>query len=310
MAAEAVPWSARTVDPYRDWVRLADVPEPKYPPFVIENVAHDENTIIYGRPEAGKSYLMLTMAESLMTGEPWMGRKIRERRRVAFWMLDPAQVNQTKRRVGKLGGSLADMLICARKPGQDEKEWEREAQRLADIGIDFLFIDNLFRLMPRGQSVRNDDAVNGVLENIQVMESKHIAVMLCHHLGKPGEGGSTPESPLGSTVVEGWARHLVRVEHDKKTDERALVSYGNDLEVPPVRIGFEISEGGTESTELRDEARDRERLERIQRRSWANQAEIGEDLGIDQGQVSRLLARLGHKRDRRSGLIVPVNAAA
>jgi hypothetical protein len=299
-----MPWPARPTDPSKGWVRLGDVPEPKSPPFIVEDLIHDTSNLMYGRPKSGKSYLLLTLAESLSTGKPWLGREVRERRSVAFWMLDSGQVDESKDRSRTLDPALGGVLVSSVRPGHDEREWRRHAETLADLGIDFLIIDNLFKLMPSGRSVRNDEHIGDVLRNIDAMESCGIAVLLNHHLGKPGEDGSSPQSPLGSTALEGGFRHFVRVEHDRKDSSREIVSYGNRLKIPELRVPFEISDSGVESTQDRDAVRDRERLSRVIGRPWENQEAIAKAIGLDQGQVSRLLTRMGVKRDRGSGLIV------
>lgn len=303
-AENVIPWTGRPTDPSKGWVRLGDVPEPKSPPFIVDDLIHDTSNLMYGRPKSGKSYLLLTLAESLSTGKPWLGREVRERRNVAFWMLDSGQVDETKDRSKTLDPSLGGVLVSSVRPGHDEREWRRHAEILSDLGVDFLIIDNLFKLMPSGQSVRNDEHVGDVLRNIDVMETYGIAVLLNHHLGKTGEDGSSPQSPLGSTALEGGFRHFIRVEHDRKDNTREIVSYGNRLKVPELRVPFEISDSGVESTQDRDAVRDRDRLRRIVGRAWDNQEAIGAELELDQGQVSRLLARVGVKRNRSSGLLV------
>lgn len=303
-AENLVQWPGRPTDPSRGWVRLGDVPKPKSPPFVVDDLIHDSSNLMYGRPKSGKSFLLLTLAESLATGKPWLGHEVRERRNVAYWMLDSGQVDETKDRSVSLDTAIDNVLVSSVRPGHEERDWRMYAEILSDLGVDFLIIDNLFKLMPSGQSVRNDEHIGDVLRNIDLMDSYGIAVLLNHHLGKSGEDGSSPQSPLGSTALEGGFRHFIRVEHDRRNNTREIVSYGNRLKVPEVRVPFEISDSGVESTQDRDAVRDRERLRLVAGQTWGKQEEIAAVLGIDQGQVSRLFTRMGVKRDRGSGLIV------
>ncbi len=292
-------------DPARGWVRLGDVPDPKYPPFIVEDLIHDSSTLVYGRPKSGKSWLLLSLAESLASGQPWFDRKIREQRNVAYLMLDSGQVNETKRRAKGLAPVTDDMLVSSLSPGYRPEDWRNQAALLKDFGTDILFVDNLFRLLPPRGSIRLDEDINEVLRNLKEIEDTGITLVLSHHLGKPGENGFSPTSPLGSTALEGYFRHFIRVEHNRSTGEREVVAYGNDLEVDEVRFSFQLSDEGAKSTESRDAERDRERLEMIQGKTFANQAEIGALWGVDQGQVSKILSRLGVKRDRGTGSIVP-----
>ena len=151
----------------------------------------------------------------------------------------------------------------------------------------FLIIDNLFKLMPNGASVRYDDAVRPVLANLAGMHDQFgIGVLLLHHAGKPGEDGLPRTSPLGATSIEAWARHFVRVEADRPKGsgeyQRLLVSFGNELDCVMEPIPFAITGSGIDldEGERRDQAADFERREKlIAGQPWVNQAAMGEAKG-------------------------------
>jgi RecA-family ATPase len=318
-------------DPSRGWVRIGDLPEPKEPPFIIDGLIHETATIMFGRPEAGKSHLALGIAASLATGEPWLGREVREQRRVAFWALDPGQQNETKRRARDNGNpALNDVLLCTRRPSQSEERWIADAADLAREGIDFLIIDNLTRLMPRGQSLREDGPVGPVLDNVSIMERYGIAVLLLHHAGKPGEDGAPKSSPLGSTTIEAWARHFLRVDAAKAKGSgevrRTLIAFGNQLNVAEMAYPFEITDGGVilgedrpgrngteERTEQRKGRHDALLLTMLERSDWRSQQHIADTLTdagtekISQKTVSRVLAE-NHMRLRDGSVIMAEGA--
>ena len=58
-------------DPAKGWVRVRDIPPPSEPAFILDNLIHEATTVMFGRPEAGKSYVALSMACSLVSGRPW-----------------------------------------------------------------------------------------------------------------------------------------------------------------------------------------------------------------------------------------------
>ena len=312
-------------DPSKGWVRLADLPEPKDPPFIIDGLIHETNTILFRRPEGGKSHLALSAAVSLITGEPWLGREVRERRNVAFLALDPGQANETKRRARDIGHpALNNVLLCTRQPSQSIERWEADAADLAREGIDFLVIDNLARLMARGTSFREDGPVGPVLHNISAMESYGIAVLLIHHAGKPGEDGAPKSSPLGSTTIEAWARHMLRVDavKTKGTREvrRTLVAFGNQLDVPELAYPFEITDRGVvlseprperngteERTEQRKQEHDALLRKMLGRADWRSQQHIADELGESQTKVSRALRE--NKLRLSQGRVVKAKAA-
>jgi hypothetical protein len=293
-------------DPSKGWVRLGDVPRPKTPPFIVEDLIHHSSTLVYGRPKSGKSSCLLCLARSLVTGEPYLDRKVRERRNVAYMMLDSGQVAETKNRSEEMRLSVDDVMVTSARPGHTRDDWRRLAAILTGLGVDVLFIDNLFRIMRPGTSIRNDEHIGEVLDNLKEIEDAGLALVLTHHLGKPSENGYSPTSPLGSTALEGYFRHFMRIEHNRSTGERALVAYGNDLKVDEVRIPVEITDEGVVSGEARDAARDKERFAMIEGKAFRNQGEIAALWGVEQQQVSKIMRRLKVKRDRTTGRITPV----
>jgi hypothetical protein len=298
-------------DPSKGWVRLGDIPEPKYPPFLVEDLIHEGPTVLYGRPKAGKSYLALSLAVSLMTETPWLGSKVREQRRVAYWGLDPVQTGETKRRANEIPG-LNNLMFCSLPPGPEPAEWRSHSADLERIGIDYLIIDNLTRLMP-GKSVRDDDLVTPVLTNIDFMTRAGIGVLLIHHAGKPGEDGNPKTSPLGATAIEAWGRHFLRADavKDRNTGEvsRTLHSYGNDLSVPEKIIPFVIGSEGVSVGENRDFAKTDELMTRIiSGGPWTTQRHIADELGVSQPTVQRTLKKCGYKLNR--GQLVPTGEIA
>jgi len=287
-------------DPSKGLVRLRDIPDPKYPPFVIENIVHDVFTVLYARPEAGKGWLALSLASSLVTGEAWLGSyRVRETHNVAFWTLDGGGSNEIKRRMREHYPELQDMLVYS---GRDWcEDYELAAKQLLAEQVDFLIIDNLQRLTPRGRSVRDDDAAETVLRDLQVFINHGITVVLLHHSGKPGEDGSPRTTPLGATAIESYARHFIRIDRDPSNPTvRNVTSYGNDLECPEVRISFMIKD--SKVVECRSSDADRMKII-LEGQPWENQKAIADKLGIGQAMVSRIMRRSGYRLDRKSGQV-------
>jgi hypothetical protein len=248
-------------DPARDWVLAGDIPDPDDFPFLVGTeevpILHDSSNMLFGRPEAGKSMTWLSLGYSLESGEPFMGTfPVLARRRVAVWTLDPAQARETKRRINKFAPEkrevLNRLLLTSRRTPSTADGWEDEARRLADRGVNFIFIDNLNRLKSRyGASIRNDDDMGIILDQIDMaFGGNGIGYCLVHHLGKPGEDGLSKTSPMGATDIEGWARHFQRIEvqYVRGTNipaARVLHVYGNEVLVKtPDPIPFTIVNDG------------------------------------------------------------------
>jgi hypothetical protein len=280
------------------WMRVADIPEPEYPPFIIDGLIHEGPTVMYGRPEAGKTAASLSATAAMMAGTSWLSRKVRESRHVAFWGLDPMQQREVKRRASHMP-VLSKMLFSATPPGEGEAAWTQHGAELARLGADYVILDNLTRLMPRGKSVRDDDAVGTVLADIDILVNRFgIGVMLIHHAGKPGEDGNPKTTPLGATAIEAWGRHFLRVEalKDKAGEiHRTIVAYGNDLEVAEFRVPFVIGNSGVSIDECRDFDTVANRIQEIiDGQPWKSQTQIAEALGTSQPVISRTLKKAGY----------------
>jgi hypothetical protein len=209
-------------------------------PFLIDGLVHEAATVLYGRPEAGKSYYALSAADAITKGEPtWLNHKVHQHGQVLFMGLDPGQQSQTRRRVDKIPDGSDFLISTARPAGGDRAEgwWLALAQWCERKGIALLIIDNLTRIMPPGKSWRNDEHVAPVLARLDRIIERGTAVLLLHHAGKPGEDGKPTTSPVGSTAIEAWARHLIRVERDrdKRSRKATLHVVGNDEEAFELR---------------------------------------------------------------------------
>lgn len=212
------------------------------PPFIIDGLVHEAATVLYGRPEAGKSYYALSIAAAVTEGLPWLKRNTRKGR-VLFVGLDPGQVREIKRRWDKIPNG-ADFSVATKRPGNTDEWWIEFAGYVRE-NFDLIIFDNLTRLIPPGGSVRNDEDVKVVLDRLDRIVDLDVAVLLIHHSGKPGEDGLAKSSPMGATAIEGWARLIVRVERKRGTRLATLHIEGND--VAPFRLTtLHVPEGSGE----------------------------------------------------------------
>ncbi|SDT35535.1 AAA family ATPase [Jiangella sp. DSM 45060] len=206
---------------------VRDIEIPDEPPFIIGELVHESATLLYGRPEAGKSYYAISIAAAVTTGSPWLGKPTQQRR-VLFLGLDPGQNRQTRRRVELLPAD-ANFLVSTVRPGKDDAWWSAFADWAQGEGIGLVIVDNLKRLLSRG-SVNDDAAVGEVLDHLDMLVDRGIAVLLIHHQGKAGESGQPKTTPMGASCIEGWARHLIRVERQSGTRKCDLIVEGNDVD--------------------------------------------------------------------------------
>lgn len=238
-------------------------------PFLIDGFIHNKATVIFGRPKAGKSFVSLSVAHALNTGEKWLGQAT-EPCRVALWALDPGQKDEMKKRYDDINGKPGLLITSVRpdyRPGYVDDWWATFTVTLLDLGVEVLIIDNLTRLLPAGSSTRFDDHVEPILSRLSELIDAGITVILVHHKGKFNEEQGSQKSPMGSTAIESWGRHFVDVtNHDKGLVE--LRAYGNDTPEFSVFAAFDptcVGEDGAFLTYL-----DRE--------DWTEDMETHEDI--------------------------------
>jgi hypothetical protein len=208
-------------------IMVRDLVIPDEPPFIVDDLLHEAATVLYGRPEAGKSYYALSLAAAVTSGAEWLGRGTR-RRKVLFMGLDPGQNRQTKRRIDLIPGNV-NFLVSQRRPEPNDEWWHRFAGWVKDEGIGLVIIDNLKRLVSKG-SVNKDEDVGPVLDRLDMLIDNGCAVLLLHHQGKTGEDGAPKTTPMGATCIEAWGRQFIRVERSRGTRLCTLHVEGNDVE--------------------------------------------------------------------------------
>ena len=211
--------------PLPRWPRLDELDVPTGKPFLIDGLLHKTCTTIFGRPGVGKGWVAQSAAWALMNSQSWFGREVLAPGDVAFWPLDPGQGPELKSRAIHLGGTRP--IIPAVRPDLTIEGFCDFAEDLAEYGARVLFVDNLFRLLRPDWSIRNDEHVRVVLDKLDRVIQRDISVVLIHHAGKPGETG-TPKTPIGSTAIEAWSRHFLRVG-EGKGGSLTITSYGNDV---------------------------------------------------------------------------------
>lgn len=214
--------------------RVKDVVLGSDSPFLVEEMIHEAATILYGRPEAGKTFLALSGAVALSEGSEWLGRTTGEPKKVLYWALDPKQEKEVTRRLRKIDRD-DDLFVTGIRPGADDEWWEEFTATLVDTGIEVLFVDNLSAMLG-GKSYNSDADVRPALNRLQSVNDEGIAIILIHHAGKFNEEQGSTKTPMGSTAIEAWGRHFVYVEKDG--DLRVVNTYGNDS--PDVEMGILI----------------------------------------------------------------------
>ena len=273
--------------------------------------------MIYGPRGIGKTYLSLSMALALSTGQDFMKWPVKKA--VGGLIID-----------GEM--SLADLRnrILDMKIGEPETKFhilsheqyfnltetdldlgKKECQEAVEVflentpHIQVVILDNLSSLFPRLREDKRDDWVTIAMPFLLWLRRRGIATVLIHHSGKGGDqrGTSSREDSLDTVIQLSWggnqdenrgANFILRF-----TKHRSC--FGDD--VAPFEATLVPDPEGAPSWELKpvDEGME-ERLLRVVKDGFDTVNGAAAELGISPGYVSKLKKGLQEKGELKPGI--------
>ncbi len=230
-------------------------------PFLVQDLVCSTVTLLYGEPLAGKSSLGLTLAISLVTGDPFLGRPpAREIGRVVVLTTEVDGVQECGRRASEVLGARVHDVWWDVVPihALDADGWERLAEELGPDRATFVILDNLTGVV---QGSLNDDAsVRTVFDGLRRLTARGAIVLVLAHISEKSSERGKSTKPLGSTAISAAARWRVRI--DRQGDDRLrLTCDGNAAQ----RVVLTLARGAiaTEFHEISKEtAQDRQVTQR------------------------------------------------
>jgi hypothetical protein len=210
------------------------------PKYLIDGLVHATATMVIGDPKAGKSFLTVSLAHALASGQAtWLGRAVNGGpHRVAFLLTDVGAQAETADRLAALGGA-PDVLLAS---WSTDAVWADEAERLAQENVSVVIVDNLMGTLPAGAEVNSQKDCATTLEGLKQFVARGMAVIVVHHTPKAGQGGlGKGKSPMGSTYITAWARHLLRLE--RQGAARTLAAWGNHTAGESLRLDMSVEDG-------------------------------------------------------------------
>ena len=195
-------------------------------------------TLIYGRSNVGKSYLVASIRLSLLIeGREFLGMQPIDSEK--FWKpailwTDPGSDEEYAERVCKHLPDGVEVEIPMFHIGKTTtaNEWEALTDCLLKDGFNFVVLDNL---MGATGDTNNPDAVTTVFDGMTRLTNRGIPVVIIHHESE--HGSSKPGGPsMGASVIVQKARTWMQVRQTAKRKLRggnmALVVQGNGLGQP------------------------------------------------------------------------------
>jgi hypothetical protein len=192
-----------------------EFPEPQPPTLVKGLLGHGEEFMVYGPPEAGKSFFMVDLGCSLASGQNWRGRAVERglvaylagersgsiKNRVLSWALRngvdlrdlPVAVLGTSINLMDLGSGESDALVAAIK----------EASRMVGLPAVAIIGDTVHSLSPGSREDNHSFGVlTGQCRRIRdaLGQERPPALGYVHHTGKDEDKGPRGGNSLTGSV--------------------------------------------------------------------------------------------------------------
>jgi hypothetical protein len=155
-------------------------------------------SIVFGRADSLKTWLLFDMAIAIAKGQPWLGRNTRESK-VGIVDYETGKSNVARRlymlRAGDCGGRLGRKSFAKLKPN-DLAFWKE----LAREGFDIVIVDSLRRSNPGANENDSSEAIRPLELAAEFSEATGCAVVFIHHAKKSQQDG-WPEF-RGSAAIE------------------------------------------------------------------------------------------------------------
>lgn len=250
-------------------VELLDEPDPGPTPFAVDALLVDGAIgMLVGPPKIGKTWLVLELALSIVTGRPAFERYAVPTRGPAMVIVEESGRTALHRRLDALArgraigrDELADLHVAAnRRVRLDEPDWRRRLlAAAARIEPRAIFLDPLVRLKGAGVDENVQREIGPVLDFIRdLRDESGAAVVFTHHTGHDGVRAR------GSSDLEAyWESRLTLACEERPPGVRKLAAEHREAEPSP-RLAYRLaSDAATRSVRLalveRTEAAERTR---------------------------------------------------
>ncbi|BBY43588.1 AAA family ATPase [Mycolicibacterium celeriflavum] len=206
------------------------------PPWIFHETICSSLTMIYGRSNVGKSYLVSSMLLSLIVEDreflDMQPDKSKLWRPAILWTDPGSNVEYAQRLYRHLPPGESDaevpMFHVGRTVRQDE--WDALTDHVMAEGLNFIVVDNLAGITG---DTSDPSAMTTVFDGLTQLTNRGVAVVVIHHESE--HGWSTPGSPpMGLSTSTQKARTWIQVRQTARRKLRggntALIIRSNGLE--------------------------------------------------------------------------------
>jgi hypothetical protein len=204
-------------------------------PWVFQDTVCSSVTMIYGRSNVGKSYLVASMILSLLVdGREFLGMEPTDRTKLwrpAILCTDPGSEEEYGKRIHpEVDGGEVDLYYVGRTV--HDAEWSALAELLLLQGTNFVVLDNLM-----GATGDSNEAahVSMVFDGLAKLTRRGVPVVVLHHESEKGKSAAGA-APMGASASVQKSRAWIQVRQTTRRQLRggntALVIQSNSLEQP------------------------------------------------------------------------------
>lgn len=204
-------------------------------PWVFHDTICSTLTLIYGRSNVGKSYLVASMLLSLLVeGREFLGMQPTDSTRLwkpAILWTDPGSDVEYGDRIYRHLPADAEVEVPMFHAGRTTRpdEWEALTELILSEGHNLVVVDNLMGITG---DTNDPSAVTTVFDGLTLLTNRGVPVVVVHHESE--HGWSNPgQPPMGASVIVQKSRAWIQVRQTARRKLRggntALVVQSNAL---------------------------------------------------------------------------------
>lgn len=215
---------------------LAEIDASDYDAFLIDGLIDSAVTTIQGDSYLGQTYLGLDVANSLTTGEPFLGKQVnRQVDRVAFLVTDPGAKHEIARRVRDLDIARDRIVVMSFYAPENWEQWRATLAKIKAQGSDVVVIvDNTTDLAIDANSPRE---VKLITDGLRMWTEDGVSVINIHHMNKGGVYGG--KSGFGSIIWQKWARSELTLTGKGASAYRKLATLSNNAPAEVFELAYD-----------------------------------------------------------------------
>ena len=225
-----------------DAATLMDKPLPNSC-FLVEGLVPEGVNMISGAPKVGKSWLMLDLALSIASGEPFLGQNTAKKCGVLYLCLEDT-LKRIQDRLMKLTDEAPANLRFAVTAGTLGGGFEEELKNYLHSNPDtkLIIVDTLQKIRSR----KNANACgvyagdyDDITELKKISAASDVSFLLVHHLRKQKDSDVLNQVSGSSGITGAVDTSYVLQKESRESKTATLIATGRDIEMQKITLKFE-----------------------------------------------------------------------